>query len=97
MWVVGGPGTPLGAMTVPPPWGGGSYNRAKSVAVGPMAAQLVRDGHAAAAATVVAVFGAPVGDSAAWLATVWLPRYRRMLSNLRAAHAAIPEAAVPAP
>jgi hypothetical protein len=88
------PGTPVSAFSVPAPWGGAAYNVVKSVAVGPLAPALVAAGHATTASTHATVFGSPVGDTCAWLADVWVPRFRRSMAHLRRVAATDPQAAI---
>ena len=88
------PDADITGLAVPPPWGGARYNVAKSVAVGPRAAEAVANGFAATAATHASVFGAPVGDVAGWAREVWLPRWLRTCANLRRAAETAPDTAV---
>ena len=88
------PDADITGLAVPPPWGGARYNVAKSVAVGPRAAEAVANGFAATAATHASVFGAPVGDIAGWAREVWLPRWQRTCANLRRAAEIAPDTAV---
>ena len=78
-----GPDAPIDGLAPPPQWGGSVYNTLKSVAVGPRAAEAVERGYAAKAAPYSSVFGAPVGDVAAWAREVWLPRWQRTCAGIR--------------
>ena len=75
---------------------GGVYNAAKSIAVGPLATGLVGAGIAASAARHVSVWGRPVGDVAAWVAEVLVPRVLGRMDAIRRVHVVDPEAAVAA-
>ena len=89
-----GDDVPLDGLAPPPPWGGSVYNTLKSVAVGPRAADAVERGYAASAATYASVFGAPVGDIAAWAREVWLPRWQRTCASIKKVAAESPDTAV---
>ena len=41
-------------------------------------------------------FGAPVGNVQAWVESMWAPRFRRVIANLRRAFSRDPEAAIAA-
>lgn len=88
------PGCSVDAFAPPPEWGGAQFNTAKSVAVGTLADAIVSRGYASSAARFSTVFGAPVGDVAAWVESVWVPRFRKVIANLRHAAACDPEAAI---
>jgi hypothetical protein len=88
------PGAPL--PTIPPPWGGGGYNAAKSIAVGPRARDVAAVGSAAAIRPSATIFGCPVGDVDAWVRETWVPRWQCLLRRLREAFAEDPDAAIAA-
>ena len=88
-----GADAPIEGLAPPPEWGGSVYNTLKSVAVGPRAAEAVERGYAAESAAFSSVFGAPVGDIAAWARDVWLPRWQRTCAGIRRVAAESPDTA----
>lgn len=73
---------------------GGSYNAAKSLAVGSAADAAVAADLAGKATLFASVWGRPVGDVGLWLEQVWLPRFRRTVTGLRTACRFDPEVAI---
>jgi hypothetical protein len=96
LWIVSVDPRNVKDMRLPPTTCGGEYNPMKSGALGPYASRAVESGQASSARLYLQIFGCPAGDVGEWARSVWLPKYRRVVHNIRSAAGTSPEAAASA-
>ena len=94
--IYGLPGCTVDSFAPGPARAGASYNITKCIVVGPLGPAIVARGFASKCEPHWTVFGAPVGNVQAWVESMWVPRFRRVIANLRRAFSCDPEAAIAA-